>query len=191
MSIKVWDRFVRLSHWINATLFASLYFSGEYAWSVTHEITGYIMLAFILARIVWGFTGSYHALFKNFLYSPKTIWVYLLNHLLKGDSGKTYIGHNPAGGAMVILLLISLLLTLFSGLATLATVDFWGPFWPLLNSISDTSAAWLRNIHYFMPDFLLILIGLHLFGVAFTSITQRENLIKAMITGRKPIHPPK
>ncbi|RMH11432.1 MAG: cytochrome B [Gammaproteobacteria bacterium] len=187
ITIKVWDRFVRGHHWGLVGLFATAYLSGSYGWGLTHEWAGYTLCVFLLARILWGFIGSEHARFKNFLFSPKTKWHFLRNHLRGKHVPVRYVGHNPAGGAMVFLLIATLLMLLMTGLATLATTDFWGPLWPFLRDVNDSLARQIRQWHEWLANGILVLVGLHLAGVVFTSLIHKENLVRAMITGKKTI----
>jgi cytochrome b len=115
-TIKVWDIFIRVFHW---SLVASIIVQLITAESLknVHATVGYFIVIMLLMRIVWGFVGSKHARFSDFIYPPKDILDYLKG-IFKGKP-KHYIGHNPAGGAMVIALLFCLLLTTFAGLKTL------------------------------------------------------------------------
>ena len=111
--IKVWDIFIRFFHWtIVASFFIAYVTEDGVMW--LHEIAGYIILALIVARIIWGIVGTRYARFTNFVYKPETIKQYFKDSLR--FKSKRYIGHNPLGGAMVILLLVMLVLTSWSGI---------------------------------------------------------------------------
>ncbi|WP_338589502.1 cytochrome b/b6 domain-containing protein [Shewanella khirikhana] len=124
----VWDIFVRTFHWSLVIAFVVSYVSGDELQSL-HVASGYFILGLILMRLVWGFIGSKHARFSDFVRSPVAAFGYLKG-LISGDSrdaGPRYEGHNPAGGLMVLMLLGSILATGFSGLKILG-YEGEGPF---------------------------------------------------------------
>ncbi len=167
-AIKVWDRFVRVFHWSLATLFLAAYATGEDAARV-HIVAGYAIAGLIALRVVWGFVGSRHARFSNFVRSPRAVLAYLRDVAL--FRAPRYLGHNPAGGAMIIGLSIMLLATGITGYM-MTTDAFWG-------------AKWLEELHEATADLTVGLIVFHVLGVLFSSLMHRENLVKSMITGRK------
>jgi len=112
---KVWDKFVRVSHWSLVLAFIFSYFSAELKGPL-HRYIGYIIFVIVVARVIWGFCGTKHARFNNFVRSPKKGVEYLFG-LIKGKS-TYYIGHNPAAGWMIVLLLVFSLLTCASGYLT-------------------------------------------------------------------------
>ena len=114
--VKVWDLFVRIFHWSLVAGVITQLATAEDLKSV-HATVGYIIVALLISRIVWGFVGSRHARFTDFIYPPADIFAYLKG-LIKGRP-KHYTGHNPAGGAMVCALLLLLSLTTLAGLKTL------------------------------------------------------------------------
>lgn len=167
-TIKVWDLFVRIFHWSLVVAFAVAFLTGDGNERV-HTISGYAIAALVAARIVWGFIGSKHARFADFVVAPRKVTEFTMQSMrLKAPR---HIGHNPAGGVMILALLAT-----FAGLAItghLMTTDaYWG---------SKT----LEDVHEGLAYFALGLVGLHVLGVFFTAIEHRENLVKAMITGRK------
>jgi cytochrome b len=115
-TIKVWDPFIRVFHWSLAGLFTVGYLTGETEGTV-HVWTGYGILLLIGLRVIWGFVGTKHARFSDFVRSPATVFRYLRGEL-SGNAPRT-LGHNPAGGWMVLLLLVSILATGGSGLVVL------------------------------------------------------------------------
>ena len=166
--VKVWDLFVRMFHWSLVILFGVAWYSGG-IWDDPHLAAGYGVLALLVARIVWGFIGPQHARFSDFLYGPNTILAYCASMLRM--RAPRYLGHNPAGGAMVIVLLATLLIICVTGV--LMTTDmFWG-------------VKWVDTVHATATDLAIILVCLHVAGVIFSSIEQHENLVRAMITGNK------
>lgn len=113
---KVWDPFVRIFHWsLVAGVITQLTTADDF--KGVHANVGYIVATLLIFRIIWGFVGSRHARFTDFIYPPADVFAYLKG-LIRGRP-KHYIGHNPAGGAMVCALLLLLVLTAFAGLKTL------------------------------------------------------------------------
>lgn len=166
---RVWDLFVRCFHWTLVALFVLAYLSGE-EWENIHQYFGYGIVALVLSRIAWGFIGSGHARFSGFLKRPSAALDYIRS-LFRG-SARRYLGHNPAGGWMMVMLLTSLLLTCASGLVMLGIES---------HALEET---W-EEVHEFFANFTLFLVLLHLAGVLASSIAHRENLPLAMMTGRK------
>ncbi len=164
--LKVWDPVVRIVHWTLAASVAT-------AWFVTtgrvHDIAGYLVLALLAFRTVWGFAGPQRARFADFIKSPGVALRYARD-LLAGREPR-YIGHNPLGGWMILALIGAGILTSVSG--WLYTTDaFWG-------------VAWVETVHVVSAYSILVLVALHVVGVVFTSIRQRENLVASMIHGKK------
>jgi cytochrome b len=164
---QVWDRVVRVLHW-------SLAASVLAAWAthdagVVHEWIGYAALGIACLRVIWGFVGRGHARFATFVRGPGDTLRYALE--LVGRREARHIGHNPLGGWMIVALLAMVIAASVSG--WVYTLDaFWG----------DEA---FEEIHEAFADGLLALIGLHVAGVAFTSWRQHENLVAAMLHGRK------
>ncbi len=168
-TVRVWDPLVRLFHW-------SLVISFTVAWLHTegkavHHGAGYVVLALVAVRVIWGFVGRRHARFRDFVPRPKELLAYLKS--LWGGHPRRYLGHNPAGGAMIVLLLAMLVLT--GGSGWLSTTDaFWG-------------IEWVENLHAAAANLTVVLVFAHVAGVVFSSLAHRENLTLAMITGRKRV----
>lgn len=166
--VRVWDPLVRLFHWSLAASFLGAYVLGEDGgdW---HQTLGYVALGLIAFRMAWGVVGGRHARFADFVPSPSGLAAYLKDVLARREA--RYLGHNPAGGAMIVALLAAVAATGATG--WLMTTDmFWG-------------AEWLEETHEALAAGTLLLVGLHLAGVLFSSLRHRENLVRAMITGRK------
>ena len=205
-SEKVWDIFIRTFHWTLVGSMVGLYLSGDDFESL-HIILGYFVMFLVLFRIIWGFIGTKHARFHDFLYRPSKIYQYLKS-LINGNPTH-YIGHNPAGGLMVIVMLLSLLVTAFTGLKAL---DSEGKGLLTNTGISIFRFAYAdeddddddddqtyktghhqknqedefwEEIHESMTCFMIFLIITHLVGVIVSSWIHKENLILAMINGRK------
>ena len=167
-AIKVWDPFVRAFHWSLATLFLAAYVTGDDAGQV-HIAAGYGIAGLIALRIVWGFVGSRHARFSNFVQSPRAVLAYLRD--VAALRAPRYLGHNPAAGAMIVALLVMLAGTGITGYM-MTTDAFWG-------------AKRVEEIHEAFANLTVGLIVFHVLGVLFSSLVHGENLVKSMVTGRK------
>lgn len=209
--IKVWDSLIRVFHWTLVVAFTIAYFSAEEE-SATHIYSGYAVLGLVLFRIVWGFVGSRHARFADFLYGPATVIDYSRG-VLAGHP-RRYLGHNPLGGLMVIALLAGLAVVTYSGLMVYAIEEGAGPLAGLVaagqvrelspvpaaradegeygeaegegGGADEASEEFWEEIHEVSTNITLVLIALHILGVFLGSFQHRENLIRAMFTGRKP-----
>lgn len=168
LTIKVWDPLVRILHWGLASCVIVAFFTHEGP-EIIHNSFGYAALAIALVRIVWGFTGGGYARFAGFIASPHATLDYALAVLARRE--KHYLGHNPLGGWMIVALLVAVLVTSASG--WMLDTDAW--FGNEAVERVHSSFAWL-----FVP-----LVVLHVAGVIFTSFRQKENLVTAMISGRK------
>lgn len=167
-TVRVWDPLVRIFHWSLVLLFAFAFLTGD-EWDQAHEIAGYTVGGLIAFRIVWGLVGTKHARFADFIYSPRSIISFIRESLL--FRAPRYLGHNPAGGAMVIALL-----------ATIATIAVTGH---MMTTDTWWGIEWVEEIHEIAAYSALGLVVLHLAGVALASLEHRENLVKSMFTGRK------
>lgn len=166
--VKVWDPVVRLFHWTLALgCIANLTVLREV--EPAHELVGYVILGAIAVRILWGFVGSLHARFSDFVTDPRKLSGYLAS-LIRGKAPR-YVGHNPAGGLMMLALI---------GLATICGVTgvmmgqdaFWG-------------VAWVEDVHETAANLILVLAVFHVLAALVESWHHRENLVRSMITGRK------
>lgn len=177
---RVWDPVVRIGHWTLVFTFFTAYFTeGE---PPLHLWAGYLLAAVILIRLLWGFVGTRHARFGDFVYTPARIAAYLRG-LLRGRP-EHFRGHNPAGGLMILLLLLSLALTAGSGMALYAADDHAGPLAGLVAASESAEELW-EEVHEFFGNLSLLLVIVHVAGAVVSSLLHRENLVKAMVTGRK------
>lgn len=181
-TVKVWDPFVRIFHWGLVATFVVAYVTEEELLSV-HTLAGYVLLGMLSLRLVWGFIGTRHARFSDFTYSLSSIRTFLTDTLHL--RAKRYIGHNPAGGAMIFLLFASLLLTSFTGLAIYAAAEQAGPMTGMFTNASEFTKEALEETHEFIANFTLFLVFIHIAGVIVESFIHRENLAMAMFTGCK------
>lgn len=180
---KIWDPLVRIFHWSLVAFFLLAYITKDDFISL-HVYSGYSLLGLMLFRLTWGLIGTHYARFSQFVYAPNTVKKYLLS--LFRSSSPRYLGHNPAGGYMVIALMLSISTTSLLGLVLYAT-EGGGP-------LSQTFFAgwhgeWLEELHEAVANVCVLLIFLHVLGVLVSSIKHRENLIRSMFTGTKPQHP--
>ena len=180
--VRVWDPLVRVFHWSLVAAFATAFIVEDDLLGV-HVWAGYLVLALIAVRLVWGFIGTRHARFADFVRGPSTVAGYL------GDAlrlrAPRYLGHNPAGGAMVVALLILVAATGISGMALYGAQELSGPLAPLMSGLPAYWGEGLEETHEVLANLTLVFIVVHVAGVLFSSLSHRENLILAMINGRK------
>lgn len=180
--IKVWDPLIRIFHWTLVATFFVAYLSGEDLLGL-HVWAGYIIIFLLIFRVIWGVVGSQHARFSDFIYSPAVISKFLKDTFqLKA---RRYLGHNPAGGVMVVALLTLLVLISISGLAIYAVDNHAGPLASMLSGMDKSWEDSLEEIHEFFVNFTLVLVVIHIGGVWVESHIHHENLVHAMITGLK------
>ena len=204
--IRVWDPLVRIFHWSLVLVFTIAYLSGDEESSL-HIYSGYVVLGLITFGVLWGLIGTRYARFSNFVYSPGTVIQYL-----KGLAAKKpthYMGNNPAGGWMVIAMLLCLAIVSVSGLKVYAIEEGLGPLAGTPPALTVISAAYAddddddhekrgdrhnedeeaeefwEEIHEVSSNFMLLLIFLHIAGVIVSGRLHDENLVKAMLTGKK------
>ena len=180
--VLVWDPCVRIFHGGLARAVLVAFLTEDEALGL-HTWAGYTALALIAARLVWGVIGPRHARWSDFVRGPSVTLAYLRDEL--AGRARRYLGHNPAGAAMVVALLLGVVATALSGMATLGANELSGPFAPWLGGIGHEQAHWLEEIHETIAYLTLALVPLHLLGVALASLLHRENLVRAMIDGYK------
>lgn len=187
--IKVWDPLVRVFHWSLVLCFSIAYITeDDVMW--LHEAAGYGVLGLVGFRSVWGIVGPRYARFSNFVYSPAIIKQFL--HDTMRRLAPRYLGHNPAGGLMVVVLLVMLALTAWTGIEAHEPVN--GGHASLSTPLLEAYAAAEREheehgvwgeIHEVLANLTLLLVFIHIAGVIVESVLHKENLVRAMITGRK------
>ncbi|MCS6996025.1 MAG: cytochrome b/b6 domain-containing protein [Casimicrobiaceae bacterium] len=178
----VWDGFTRAFHWSLVVLFAAAVATGKAGgqWISWHMRIGYAILALVLFRIIWGFVGGAYARFSSFLAGP--IEGLRFARRLLSPVPTPVIGHNPVGGWMVCLMLIALAAQAVMGLFSNDEIATTGP---LYRYVSEATSIRLMKWHRFLGDVLLILAGLHIAAVLFHVLVKREDILRAMVTGRK------
>lgn len=165
---RVWDPLVRVFHWGLVASFATAWFT-PFAAEDLHQIVGYVAAGLILFRLAWGVTGPRHARFSQFVKSPATVLRYL-RAILRGTE-RRHLGHNPAGGAMIVALILGMAASALTG---------W-----MMTTDAYFGVDWVQEAHWLSVHAMLVLIALHLGGVLLASLRHRESLVGAMITGRK------
>ena len=182
--VKVWDPLVRVFHWTLVIGFFTAYLTeGEEETMVLHSWAGYTVVGLVLVRLLWGFIGTRHARFRDFVYRPAVVKDYLVS-ILK-FSPRRYLGHNPAGGLMIIALLVSVFMTAFFGMALYAAEEQAGPLVGWFGALGESWESVFEETHEFFANFTLLLVATHVAGVVVESVLHRENLVRAMFTGRK------
>jgi len=175
--VYVWDLPTRLFHWLLVVLIAAAYLTASFDAMDWHRRIGLTLLGLVVFRLAWGFVGSRHARFADFLRGPAAILAYLRGSW-RG------VGHNPLGGWSVLLLLLLPLAMVGSGLFANDDVAFQGPLAALVDKATSDQ---LTSLHHLAFDLLLGLIGLHLAAIAYYRLARRENLVKPMFTGWKQV----
>jgi cytochrome b len=167
-TVKIWDPFVRVFHWSLVASFLIAWVTAEDV-RVLHEWAGYAAGSLIALRLIWGMVGTRFARFSQFIRSPLAVAAYLRD-IVSGREAR-YLGHNPVGGLMIMALIL-----------TMATVCLTG--W-MQTTDAYFGVEWVEEVHEVVASLMLGLVGVHVLGVVVTSLRHRENLVRAMITGRK------
>ena len=218
-TIRVWDLIVRIGHWTLVVAFFTAYVTED-DFLTQHTWAGYIVGIVVCVRVLWGFVGTKYARFTDFVKPPTETLRYIGD--LAANNSKRYTGHNPAGGAMIIALLLCVSGTVFSGFVVYALEEKAGPLatwvakystpsssFSLINSAyadrdeyeheednesesedsgkheDDAFEEYWEEVDEILANFTLLLIGLHVAGVFFSSYIHKENLIRGMFTGLK------
>lgn len=181
-SVRIWDPLIRLFHWALVAGFFTAYLVED-DWLRLHVLAGYTVLGLVLFRLVWGLVGTRSARFASFVCSPSMTLAYLRDVLAM--RARRYLGHNPAGGAMVVALLFTLAATAASGLAVYGYAEFSGPLAGMMIAVPDWFGGVLEDVHEFFADCTVLLVLLHVAGVALASLQHGENLVRSMFNGIK------
>jgi cytochrome b len=167
-SVPVWDPVVRIFHWtVAAGCFANLFIVED--GGRAHEVIGYAVAAVLAVRVAWGFVGTRYARFGDFVPGPRRLAEYLA--LMVRGREPRQVGHNPAAAVMILVLMALLAAVSITG--WMATLDaFWG-------------VEWVEELHEGTADAILWLALIHAGAALYESMRHRENLVWAMVTGRK------
>ena len=185
-TVRAWDIPTRLFHWTLVTLVVMAYVSRRWGDTalVWHTWNGYAILVLVVWRLFWGFAGSSTARFKAFFYWPWTAASYGLDFALRRP--RHFLGHNPLGGSVVFLML-----GLIGGQALLGLFSYddhdSNAGGPLASKVSDTLWALATKWHLIVFDLILAVVVLHILANVLYYFWKGENLVKPMITGRKPV----
>ena len=170
--ILVWDAPVRVFHWLMVASFAGAWLTAESErWRMVHVTLGYTMGGLVAFRILWGLVGTRHARFASFVRGPVAVLRYIRG-ILRGEP-EHHTGHNPAGALAILALL---------GLTLAITASGWASF-------NEIGGRWPEKVHEMLASLMLAIAAAHVAGALFTSWQHRENLIGAMISGRKSALP--
>lgn len=185
-NVRVWDLPIRLFHWALVILMVVSYFTARAGgeWMKLHFWSGYAILTLVLFRIAWGFVGSTTARFTDFVKGPSAAIAHLRDLLGRGRPREA--GHNPVGGAMVVALLLAVLLQVFAGFFS-ADTDMGTVNGPLALLVADKWVERATAFHKFWINVLLWMVALHVLAAIVYLVWKRQNLIGAMVTGRKPL----
>ena len=195
-AVPVWDIAVRIFHWSLAASFFIAYLSED-DFETLHVYAGYLVLALISFRLVWGLIGTKYARFSSFVCGFERVKRYL-GSIVDGKP-EHYLGHNPAGGLMIVIMLIVLFAISFSGLKTYAT-EGKGPLAQaeiilVAPAYADDDGykgkgkrpghKFWEEVHEVLANLMLLLVFIHIAGVIVSSLVHRENLVRAMVDGKK------
>lgn len=180
---RIWDLPLRLFHWLLVLAVVGLVITAEIGadWLVWHFRLGYLVLALLFFRVIWGFVGGYWSRFRQFIFSPSTIVAYLKGQ----DQAHYHAGHNPLGSLSVVALLVFLIFQVSSGLFTDDEISFFGPL------VQFVSMDWVEKLSDYHKEvgktILIILVVLHVLAILYYKHKKRINLITPMITGDKDL----
>jgi cytochrome b len=168
----VWDVPVRVFHWLMVVSFAGAYLTAESErWRLIHVTLGYTMGGLVAFRFVWGFVGSRYARFSNFVRGADAVKLYIKS--LRTDQPEHHVGHNPAGAVAIVLLLLFTVAIVASGFVV----------------YNDIGGHFFEELHELSANFMLLIVAIHVAGVFVSGWLHKENLVRAMVTGKKMVSP--
>ena len=180
--VLVWDAPTRLFHWLTVVLVIAAYTTWRMNLMDWHAWTGDTLLALLLFRLLWGFFGSETARFSAFLASPRAAALQLAAGLRREPDRQ--VGHNPAGGWMVLLLLAFLLAETLTGIYIANDVAVEGS---LTELVPAPIANLITDLHSYFWDALVGAVILHVLAILVYAVAKRHNLLTPMITGHKAL----
>jgi cytochrome b len=185
---RVWDLPTRIFHWLVVVLVAFSILSAHLGgnWLDWHMRSGILILSLVVFRILWGFIGPHHARFANFVRAPSAVLAYV-RAMRDGNAAvtTTQAGHNPLGALSVIAIIAVLLLQATTGL--FSNEDSMGSEGPLAKYVSGATSDFITRIHKIDQFVIYVLIALHLGAILYYAIARRDNLVRPMLTGDKPV----
>jgi len=169
-TVAVWDIPLRVWHWALAA-FVLVACVTPNTFDRLHRLAGYAVIGLLAFRLIWGWIGSRHSLFERISLKLRAAPRYMMS-IMRGETGR-YLGLNPAGAAMLIAMLGLLIISTISGVMQVS-LRFFGVWW-------------VEDAHALSSNAIIALIAVHVLGTLWMSVLQRENLIRAMFTGRKRV----
>ncbi len=178
----VWDLPLRLFHWLLVLSMTASWVTAElgFDWMQIHLYLGYWTLGLLVFRIIWGFVGPRHARFSSFLTGPSGVWGYA-RALAAGTMIQT-AGHNPLGGISVIAMLVLVMFQVVTGLFATDDIVWTGPY---NAAVSEATADRLTSLHHLNFNIVLVAVALHVMAIAFYFLVKKQNLVAAMLHGKK------
>ena len=177
----IWDLPTRIFHWLLVSSYLIVWLTyDDNRFLYFHVFAGYVFLCLLVFRLIWGFIGTHYARFHSFAHDWKSVSEYFRG-LLNGQAMR-YVGHNPAGGYAIFAMLIIGFIVALSGVLTLAGEEGHGP---LKNVVNYAVGFISHDVHEYLAWFMLIVTIVHVLGVISESIWDNENLVWAMISGKK------
>jgi cytochrome b len=187
LPLRVWDIAIRLFHWSLLPLIIGSYVSITLAdgpeallWMRVHVICGEMMLGLLVFRLIWGLIGSDTARFAMFLRTPATALRSLAHMFRRGPD--TEIGHNPAGGWMVMIMLLLIAVQVITGLCANDDGSTEGP---LVKYIGKALSNKISDLHGVNFNILVAAIVVHMAAILVYAVVKKHNLVRPMLTGKK------
>jgi cytochrome b len=180
----VWDLPLRLFHWLLVLSLTGSWVTAElgFEWMEFHMYLGYGTIGLVIFRIIWGFIGPRHARFSSFLTGPSGVWRYA-----RGLAAGTMIqtaGHNPLGGISVIVMLVLVGFQATTGLFATDDIVWTGPY---NAAVSSATADRLTSLHHLNFNIILVAVALHILAISFYLLVKKQNLVAAMLHGKKAV----
>jgi cytochrome b len=184
--IRVWDLPTRIFHWALVLLVVFSFATGKIGgdWMKWHLRSGYTILTLVLFRLAWGVFGSETARFAHFVRGGRAVLAYARATLARAQPA--VVGHNPAGGWMVVLMLAALAFQAATGLFSDDEIATQGP---LAVKVSDAVVSRMSSLHDVNQWVLVVLAALHVAAIAIYRYRWGVRLVGPMIDGRMPAPP--
>jgi cytochrome b len=182
LPLRIWDLPTRLFHWTIVVLIFLSWLSAQLDWMRVHVWSGYAILTLLLFRLIWGFIGSDTARFSHFLKSPLAAFRHLSSLHRREPDIET--GHNAAGGWMVLVMLVVLIVQVVTGLGANDDVMTEGP---LAHVVGKDRSDWMTHIHHLNFQILELVLLLHVLAIVAYRVLKGQNLLTPMITGKKRV----
>jgi len=188
--VRVWDLPTRAFHWTLALTGIASVVSAKIGGSaiVWHFRFGYVVLALLAFRLLWGLIGGRWSRFASFIYSPGAVLRYLRGQSRADEHHE--VGHSPLGSLSVFALLGFLAFQVATGLVADDEIASVGPLNQFVSgSLASQATAWHKNYGQWI---LLTLVALHLLAVLYYVVVRKKSLVAPMIVGDKslPAHVP-